>query len=271
MSRLNDWLAQIQKQGYKGANANARLCQDIVLEAIAKGKLRRNVTIKGGVVMRSLTGDVRRATQDMDIDFIRYSLADDSIQKFIQELNIFDDIHIEITGAIEPLKHQDYHGKCVNIRIYDDEGFSINSKIDFGVHKDLAIHQEEYCFDVCMDDDGASLLMNSREQMMTEKLRSLLKFGPASTRYKDIFDLCYLIDHVQADALDVCMRHYIFDDPGMREQNYQDVSRRLERTFNNRLYQRRVRTTRNNWLGIRETEAFKKIRSFFQYLGSTTK
>ena len=186
MSRLNDWLDQIQKQGYSGANANARICQDIVLEAIAKGKLRRNVTIKGGVVMRSLTGDVRRAIQDMDIDFIRYSLADDSIQKFIQELNVFDDIHIEITGTIEPLKHQDYHGKCVNIRIYDDEGFSINSKIDFGVHKDLTIQQEEYCFDVCMDEDGASLLMNSREQMMTEKLRSLLKFGPASTHYKDI-------------------------------------------------------------------------------------
>jgi hypothetical protein len=37
------------------------------------------VTIKGGVVMRSITGNVRRATQDMDIDFIRYSLSDESI------------------------------------------------------------------------------------------------------------------------------------------------------------------------------------------------
>ena len=50
--------------------------------------------------MRSLTGDIRRATQDMDIDFIRYSLADEAIQKFIDDINIFDDIHIEISGAI---------------------------------------------------------------------------------------------------------------------------------------------------------------------------
>ncbi|WP_462331522.1 nucleotidyl transferase AbiEii/AbiGii toxin family protein, partial [Schwartzia sp. (in: firmicutes)] len=211
MSRLQDWLVKIEEQGYRGANARARLCQDIVLEAISKGKLSRHVTIKGGVVMRSLTGDIRRATQDMDIDFIRYSLADEAIRKFVKDINVFEDIRIEIVGTIEPLKHQDYQGKCINIRIYDNDGMTIDSKIDLGVHKDLTIQQEEYCFDVCMDDDGASLLINSKEQMLTEKLRSLLKFGPLSTRFKDVFDICYLVDHVNYQALNSCIIHYIFD------------------------------------------------------------
>ena len=39
----------------------ARVCQDIVLKAIADGPLSRNVTIKGGVVMRNLTQNNRRA------------------------------------------------------------------------------------------------------------------------------------------------------------------------------------------------------------------
>lgn len=39
--------------------AAARVCQDIVLKAIAEGPLSRNVTIKGGVVMRSLTDNNR--------------------------------------------------------------------------------------------------------------------------------------------------------------------------------------------------------------------
>lgn len=39
MSRLQEWLTSIEEQGYRGANARARLCQDIVLEAISKGKL----------------------------------------------------------------------------------------------------------------------------------------------------------------------------------------------------------------------------------------
>ena len=41
MSRLQEWLASIEANGYRGANARTRLCQDIVLEAISKGKLGR--------------------------------------------------------------------------------------------------------------------------------------------------------------------------------------------------------------------------------------
>ena len=72
----------MRKLGYGIADARARVCQDIVLEGIAESSLSRNVTIKGGVVMRSMSGDVRRATQDIDIDFIRYSLAEESIDRF---------------------------------------------------------------------------------------------------------------------------------------------------------------------------------------------
>ncbi|WP_369127268.1 nucleotidyl transferase AbiEii/AbiGii toxin family protein [Treponema berlinense] len=51
---------------------------------------------------------------------------------------------------------------------------------------------------MAFDDEGASLLINSKEQMFTEKLRSLLRFGPVSTRYKDIFDMYFLKDVVSA-------------------------------------------------------------------------
>ena len=55
------------------------------------------------------------------------------------------------------------------------------------------IEQEEYCFDTTYDDEGASLLINSNEQMLSEKLRSLLKFGTFSTRFKDIYELCFTV------------------------------------------------------------------------------
>lgn len=69
---LLEEIEKVKKEGYNEANAQARVCQDIILYGIAKGNLNRNVTIKGGVVMRSLSKDVRRATQDIDLDFIRY-------------------------------------------------------------------------------------------------------------------------------------------------------------------------------------------------------
>ena len=63
--------SEYRRQGYSELLAEARVCQDIVLKAISESILSRNVTIKGGVVMRSITGNVRRATRDIDFDFIK--------------------------------------------------------------------------------------------------------------------------------------------------------------------------------------------------------
>lgn len=58
--------------------------------------------------MRSITNNIRRATQDMDIDFIRYSLSDASVDNFIAKLNCIDDITITRVGRNEELSQQDY-------------------------------------------------------------------------------------------------------------------------------------------------------------------
>lgn len=65
---LREIIVKIQELGYDVADARARVCQDIILKAIANSSLAKNVTIKGGVVIRSLTRNVRRATQDLDIE-----------------------------------------------------------------------------------------------------------------------------------------------------------------------------------------------------------
>ena len=74
-------------QKYSAANASSRACQDVLLSKIAKSQLSKNVTIKGGVIISHLSKDKRRATRDFDLDFIRYSLDDDSIRQFIDKLD----------------------------------------------------------------------------------------------------------------------------------------------------------------------------------------
>ena len=78
MIDLEKMVSQYLKDGYRELFAESRVCQDIVLKAIANSSMNRNVTIKGGVVMRSITGDVRRATRDIDFDFIKYSIEDEA-------------------------------------------------------------------------------------------------------------------------------------------------------------------------------------------------
>ena len=117
--------------------------------------------------------NIRRATQDLDIDFIKYSLSSDSIDEFINKLISIERIKFKRIGAIEELNQQDYHGKRVFIQIEDSTGYTINSKIDLGIHKNIEIEQEEYCFDISFSDEGEILLINTCEQIFAEKLSSL--------------------------------------------------------------------------------------------------
>lgn len=84
--------------------------------------------------------------------------------------------------------------------------------------------------------------------MFTEKLRSILKFGALSTRYKDIFDMYYLSDIVDSVKLRSCFKTFIYDDGGMRENNIDDIIKRVENTFANRSYIAKLKTSKKNWL-----------------------
>ncbi len=164
------------KDGYTRANATAKVCQDIILSEIYKSPYFKNVTIKGGVVMHSISHDKRRATRDIDLDFIRYSLEDESILKFINKLNDNDDgITILIDGDIESLNHQDYNGKRVNVIIKDNYNNEMSSKLDIGVHKDFDLKQEEYCFELYQLGETATLFINSTKADFYRKIEVFIK------------------------------------------------------------------------------------------------
>lgn len=266
---LSVMIKEIQELGYVPDDARARVCQDIVLKAIAQSSLSRNVTIKGGILMRNMTQNVRRATQDMDIDFIRYSLSDESINIFVDKLNCLDGITIKRVGKIEELSQQDYNGKRVYIQISDHKGNFIDSKIDLGVHKHLEIEQEEYCFDIAFDDEAVSLLANTREQMFAEKLRSLLKFGTFSTRYKDVYDMYYHSWKMNEEKLLQCLQTFIFDDPGMREKDMDAIVKRLEFIFSDKAYEHRVDTSDKRWLDDDIRDIFDNILEYLKKQRST--
>ena len=111
MLQIAEMIKKAKAEGYDEANAEAKVCQDIVLMLISQTSLSRNITVKGGVVMRSISHDARRATQDIDLDFIRYPLQDEAIRAFIDKLNSVGVVSIRMTGKIEELNQQDYHGK----------------------------------------------------------------------------------------------------------------------------------------------------------------
>ena len=233
-------------------NATTRTCRDVVLTLISASCMADHVTVKGGVVMQQISGDRRRATRDLDLDFVRYPMTDEGIRDFIRVLCPKDaDVRLAIVGPIEDLKHQGYHGKRINLRITDSSGTSMKTKLDLGVHDKLSLEQDELWFDTALQDEGIALMANSKEQICAEKLRSLMRIGVASTRFKDVFDVYYLLcrEGVDSDALDRAMHTLVYDAADMPERGPRDTHARLSRVLNDRRFRRNLSNAKYNWLG----------------------
>ena len=270
---LEKYLRKYIDEGYELNDARSKVAQDVVLTKICKSNFKNHITVKGGVVMHSISNSIRRATRDLDLDFIKYSLEDDSICEFIKKLNsVNDNINIQIVGNITELSHQDYNGKRVNIKLIDEFNYTIDAKLDIGVHKLFELEQDDYYFNLDALGEGISLLINSPEQIFTEKLKSLLKLGFRSTRYKDLFDFYYLIDNNKLDEnkLLKTFKIIIFDDETMREETIGNIISRLESIFNSKIYRSNLSNPKVNWLDISIDDAITKVLDYIYELEKET-
>jgi len=266
---INELIDKYLEEGYKYDDATAKVCQDIILLKISNSKFNKNITIKGGVVIHSISNDLRRATRDLDLDFIKYSLDDYSISNFIEILNNSDDeISIEIVGKIKELHQQDYDGKRVFLVLKDRYGQELRTKLDIGVEKNFILDQDEYYFNFNIIGKSAKLLINSKEQIFTEKLKSLLKLGLRSTRYKDIFDFYYLIMECDMDKnkLYICINNIIYNDENMKENNISSIYNRLALTLNSRAFKRKLKDPKVNWLDVPIDEAIDVVLNYVKEL-----
>lgn len=89
--------------------------------------------------------------------------------------------------------------------------------------------------------------------------------GSSYNSSKDIFDFCYLKDHVDMPRLASCIKTYIIDEPSMREKDMNGVCKRVALTFSNRQFRRNVEHSGDrNWLQIDVGVAFKMIQDFLE-------
>lgn len=264
---LNEMRARYEREeGYSRLNATARVCQDVILSKLAASSIRDRVTVKGGVLMCALSGSSRRATQDIDLDFVRYPMTDASIRSFVSALsNLGDGITVRITGEIEELSQQDYKGRRVNLKISDGRG-AFDTKLDLGVHVSGAMEQDELWFDVAHRQEGVRLLANSKEQVFAEKLKSLLRHGIRSTRFRDLYDM-YYIEHrrdLDRNRLARYIDEIIVEDRDMREESIEGV--RVERTLSNRQFLARMKSSHRDWIGRSADEVTRWLPRFLSSL-----
>ncbi len=246
--KIRDLINKYVSNGCSFRVAKNLTAEEILLTKISSSSLVEHVTLKGGIVMYNLTKNVRRATVDVDLDLIHYSIDKDSIKAFVELLNKGSDFSFLIDGDILDLHQEDYHGIRINLLISDDTD-SLSIKIDIGVHTYLAMEQEKLIFTFDASHESISLLANSPEQIFCEKMFSLARLGRASTRYKDIFDMYYLLSKKCVDMIKVREYVKLFLTQSKREPHdlctLQNV---VEDTLKDKRFRKAVSKPYNKWL-----------------------
>ena len=117
-------------------------------------------------------------------------------------------------------------------------------------------------------DKSATLLINSKEQILTEKLKSLLKLGFRSTRYKDLFDFYYLINIAGIDKTKLlnCFEILIFNDKNMKEDNIHDIASRLQQILNSKRYYNMLNDPKVNWMDLPINKVINNVLEYFDSL-----
>ncbi|MCQ2798814.1 MAG: nucleotidyl transferase AbiEii/AbiGii toxin family protein [Bacilli bacterium] len=250
MMTIKEIVKKYQALGANYRNAQNLAAEEIIINKLASSPLAEHVTLKGGIVMYNLTKSNRRVTQDIDFDMIRYSIEDESIEMFIRKLNSNNDgFLISMAKRPEKLHQEDYQGVRVFVNIKDFKGDGLRLKLDIGVHTYAAIEQNRISFSFDCGGKSVALKVNPCEQIFAEKSLSLSRLGPISSRYKDIYDLYYLINNKLVDLKEVAKILNLFFISSRRGPNtMHEYVDSIITTLNDELFSNEAKKPVSNWI-----------------------
>lgn len=213
--RLLELVQNLRKEGFNQNLARVKVCQELFLYKLSKSKYNKVLIIKGGIVMYQLSKELRRATEDIDIDVDKISLENRYLFDVLNDIGrLKDSSHITfkvLEDEIKSLKHEAYNGKRVCLQFKDQDDNYLKLKLDIGVHTLYQIKQNHIVFDLISTDKGIKCLANPIEQMIVEKTSSFIRFGFLSTRLKDLYDIFFLVtSHEISKSLIVDIINMIF-------------------------------------------------------------
>lgn len=254
---INDHL----RKGMSFKQAEFYTCEEVVLTKISRSMFANSVLLKGGVVMFNLTNNLRRTTSDLDFDFIRYDISEQSIKEFVRLLNnVVSEIQVKLL-AISPLHQDDYKGKRVWV-LLKDSSYKIKYKMDIGVHTLLSVSQNTMCFSFG-DEKPIFLKANPPEQIFTEKLFSLIKHKAFSSRYKDIYDMFYLVNNNLIDkdlfvrCINLFLNKKIYD-----VHSINDIYDTINSIFENENFVSNINESMEKWMDSDVETMLKVVKEF---------
>lgn len=173
------------------------------LERISLSKYKDNFILKGGMLIASMVGMDTRATMDMDATIQAFPLDEKHIQDVMNEIcaiKLDDNIQFHQT-KITPTREDDQYGgyKVYLEAAYDSIKTPLSMDITTGdVITPRAIkHKFQGVFD---KEKQIELWSYNTETVLAEKVETILRRGPFSTRPRDFYDVYILSKTQEFDA-----------------------------------------------------------------------
>lgn len=87
-----------------------------------------------------------------------------------------------------------------------------------------------------------------------------------NTRFKDVFDICFLLEDCDIKILKKYLKIIIYGDNTMPVSNDEELFNRLGKLFGNAKYMSKLKASNKNWLDISVDETVSEILEYFKKL-----
>ncbi len=180
-------------------------CQEEFIRRLSKSKYSKQLILKGGFLLYSISGFATRPTVDADYLLRYHSNEIESIKLMVQKIinqelpNNFISLSIRNVEKISEIKK--YHGIRVNL-MGNIGATHTPFSIDFGVGDIIVPSSVQRTLPVLLDDfPQPKILTYSLESTVSEKFDAIISLMEATGRMKDFYDIYYIANSFEIEGI----------------------------------------------------------------------
>ena len=166
------------------------------LERVSLSKYKKNIILKGGMLVASLVGIETRATMDIDTTVKALPLNKEDTVKIINDIiniSVEDGINFGIAKVTGIMTEFEYPGVRVVLEATLDR-LKQRIKIDISTDDVIIPSAISYNYRLMFEDRSIELMTYTTETLLAEKIQTILARGITTTRMRDFYDVYELVN-----------------------------------------------------------------------------
>lgn len=176
---------------------------EIFLEKLVRSKYRDNFIIKGGYLIGGMIGLDLRATMDLDTTIVGIELSSENLYSIAEEIvkvQTEESFHLSVLG-IENIREKDqYPGLKIKL-IANFERIHEVVTIDVTTGDAITPKEIDFKFEKMFSNEEIQVWSYPIENVLAEKLETILSRGIATTRPRDFYDV-FILSSVRSNKID---------------------------------------------------------------------